>query len=167
VSETDWYASIVATYAAIVATGTAVFEVLKWRKSRDFLRINETYQWAEDEVRILFSISNRSESPVYLDYVAMTYSEKNWRYGKYFPQSQKSISRSLDIHEGLPSGVLDGFLLEPGRMCFGVIEQSELLALKREWANAAAAKFHCFQIWIEHSQSDRPFVKTLKFETPL
>jgi hypothetical protein len=162
----ELYATIVATYAAIVATGTAIFEVVKWRKSRNFLCINESYQWDESGARVLFSISNRSDGAVFLDYVAMTYSERRGWLRRYESQSQKSVSRALDMHEGLPSGVLDGSLLEPGRMCFGVIEQSELLALKREWPNVPPAKSYKFQIWIEHSQSNRPYIKTLKLNSP-
>lgn len=148
----------VASYAALVSTIVAAFQVLEWQRSRRYLSVNLSPQWSVDGAYCcIVRLSNRGSNPVTLEYVSVgTYRRNKFRPWRILPQDQIEI-KETDPWNGRSDGFsLTGRTLEPGHSVYALIEQETLDTLSTEHFLSKGVLSNRRVVSIEHSQNDVP-----------
>lgn len=161
--------TLLAGYGAIVATVVGLVQIFQWQASRRFVVVD---WWVgvdeKDDARIYISIKNRAQFPVHLDYVAAGYycrrRMKPWVIECDNVQSMHGIRNHRCTDEEL-FGTIDQTNLQPGEMIYAAIEAADIVE-KNNIGIRPQGWLARPCIWIEHSQSNKPFTRKIKLSRP-
>jgi hypothetical protein len=162
----DWLAS----YAAVLSTVVSAVQIYEWNSKRRKLLISANQHFDTSNSAIIVRISNVSSNDIRLDFVAYAIGERPWRnWWRFQSQSAVSLARLVDRDSWKTDGVIDDMILSPGDYVYGIAMKSDIMSLFEREREFCLKKFRSiddvkFCIAIEHSLSDKEFIKNFNFD---
>lgn len=157
---------LIAAYGALLATGLGVIQFLQWRKSKQFLAAQILQIHYGDHVEIELSLSNRGQFPVTLIFVAFGITGSDWR--TFWRRDPLSIVSMSGIEQWTEDGTvkgerIDGHVLQPGETIKAVTTKEVFERIQTAYSVDIFYRLKP-SVWIEHSQSDHPICKVIRWE---
>jgi len=154
----------IALYAATLSTLVAALQFAEWRRRSSYIEATCRETWAENTPYFEFSIYNRGPFPTKITSAMVGVRKRTWRrWSAGEPWSFIGLQQLVSEEPLILGDPVDGTVLEPGGHVSAIATQDTFqILLLNKWDVESFKLRRC--LWIEHSQSDKPF--TLDFRIP-